>query len=374
MPKKTYVVDLTEEERAYLLDFIKSGEKSARKLNRARILLLADENKSDREIAEVLHTGASTVQRTRWRFVEGNLEGALNERPRQGRSKRLDEKGEAILETLAHSKPPEGRKRWTLQLLADRLVQLKVVDSISYETVRQEVKKRRIKLNVKKKWCIPTVGAEFVWRMEDVLDLYAMPYDPRRPLVCFDEHLVQLIVETRRPLPAKPGRPERYDYEYKRNGTRNLFIFFQPLAGFRHVRVTERRTKIDFAHCMKFLVDDLFPEADKVVIVLDNLNTHGPVSLYEAFEPAEAKRILDRLEFHYTPKHGSWLNMAEIEIGVLCEQCLADRIPDEETLSRGITAWETTRNEHEATVNWQFTSIDARNKLKRLYPIISKSS
>ena len=146
MPKKIYIVDLTEEERAYLLDFIKSGEKSARKLNRARILLLADENKSDREIAEVLHTGASTVQRTRQRFVEGNLEGALNERPRQGRSRRLDEKGEAILETLAHSKPPEGRKRWTLQLLADRLVQLKVVDSISYETVRQEVKKSELSL------------------------------------------------------------------------------------------------------------------------------------------------------------------------------------------------------------------------------------
>ena len=146
MPKKIYIVDLTEEERAYLLDFIKSGEKSARKLNRARILLLADENKSDREIAEVLHTGASTVQRTRQRFVEGNLNGALNERPRQGRSKKLDEKGEAILETLAHSKPPEGRKRWTLQLLADRLVQLKVVDSISYETVRQEVKKSELSL------------------------------------------------------------------------------------------------------------------------------------------------------------------------------------------------------------------------------------
>jgi hypothetical protein len=218
------------------------------------------------------------------------------------------------------------------------------------------------------------VGAEFVWRMEDVLDVYAMPYDPRRPLVCFDEHLVQLIVETRCPLPAKPGCPERYDYEYKRNGTRNLFLYFQPLAGFRHVGVTERRTKIDFAHCMKFLVDDLFPEADKTVVVLDNLNTHSPVALYETFEPAEAKRILDRLEFHYTPKHGSWLNMAEIEIGVLCEQCLADRIPDEETLSRETTAWERTRNEQGATVNWQFTSIDARNKLKRLYPIISKSS
>ena len=210
--------------------------------------------------------------------------------------------------------------------------------------------------------------------MEGVLSVYAAPYDPKRPVVCFDEHLVQLIAEKRRPLPPKPGRPERFDYEYKRNGTRNLFLFFQPLVGRRHVKVTERRTKIDFAHCMRYLVDDLFPEAGKVVVVLDNLNTHTPAALYEAYEPEEAKRILDRLEFHHTPKHGSWLNMVEIEIGVLREQCLADRIPDEETLRREIAAWETARNERRATINWQFTSIDARNKLKRLYPVISKSS
>ena len=209
--------------------------------------------------------------------------------------------------------------------------------------------------------------------MEDVLDVYARPYDPRWPQVCFDEHMVQLIGEKRRPLPSKAGRPERYDYEYQRNGTRNLFIFFQPLAGWRHVRVTEQRTKVDFAHCMHYLVDELFPDPEKVVVVLDNLNTHTPAALYEAFEPAEAKRILDRLEFHYTPKHGSWLNMVEIEIGVLCDQCLADRIPDEETLCHEIAAWEARRNEQQATINWQFTTLDARNKLKRLYPIISQS-
>ena len=210
--------------------------------------------------------------------------------------------------------------------------------------------------------------------MEDVLDVYATPYDPKRPQICFDEHPLQLIAEKRRPLPPKPGRPERFDYEYQRNGTRNLFVFFQPLLGWRHVKVTQQRTKIDFAHCMRYLVDDVFPEADKVVLVLDNLNTHMPPSLYETFEPAEAKRILDRLEFHYTPKHGSWLNMVEIEIGVLCDQCLADRIPDEQTLRREIAAWELARNQQRATINWQFTTIDARNKLKRLYPAISKSS
>jgi hypothetical protein len=209
--------------------------------------------------------------------------------------------------------------------------------------------------------------------MEDLLELYATPYDPKRPQICFDEHLVQVIAEKRTPLPPQPGQPERYDDEYQRNGTRNLFVFFQPLTGWRHIKVTQQRTKIDYAQCRRYLVDDLFAEADKVVLVSDNLNTHSPASLYEAFEPAEAKRILDRLEFHYTPKHGSWLNMVEIEIGVLGEQCLADHIPDEETLCREITTWETARNEQHATINWHFTSIDARNKLKRLYPVISKS-
>jgi hypothetical protein len=227
---------------------------------------------------------------------------------------------------------------------------------------------------VKKKWCIPAVGAEFVWRMEDVLDVYARPYDPKRPQVCFDEKSVQLIAETRRPLPSKPGQPERFDYEYQRRGTRNLFIYFQPLAGWRHIEVTERRTKVDFAHCMRYLVDELFPDAEVVVVVMDNLNTHSPAALYEAYEPEEAKRILDRLEFHYTPKHGSWLNMVEIELSVLSEQCLDDRIPDEDSLQRRVAAWEAPRNEQRATVHWRFSSPDARAKLKRLYPDVSNSS
>jgi len=221
---------------------------------------------------------------------------------------------------------------------------------------------------------IPGVGAEFVWRMEDVLDVYARPYDPKRPVVCFDELLVQLIAETRRPLPPKPGRPERFDYEYRRNGTRQLFVFFQPQAGRRRVLITEHRTKVEYAHAMRYLVDELFPEAEVIVLVQDNLNTHTPAALYEVFEPAEAKRILDRLEFHYTPKHGSWLNMVEIELSILCKQCLDDRIPDSETLRRKVRAWETARNEQRATVNWRFSTSDARVKLERLYPNLSESS
>lgn len=207
--------------------------------------------------------------------------------------------------------------------------------------------------------------------MEDVLDLYAQAHNPKRPLLCFDEKMVQLIAETRCPLPMKPGKSARHDYEYKRNGTANLFIFFMPGVGWRHVRVTERRTKRDFAECMRYLVDELLPEAEKIVIVSDNLNTHTPAALYEAFPPAEAKRILNRLEFHHPPKHGSWLNMVEIEIGVLWEQCLDRYIPDLDTLRTEVEAWEAQRNEQKTTVNWQFTISDARIKLDRLYPDVS---
>jgi hypothetical protein len=204
--------------------------------------------------------------------------------------------------------------------------------------------------------------------MEDVLDLYMAPTDPAYPLVCFDETSKQLIGDSRSPLPAGPGQPERFDYEYVRHGVQNLFMFFAPLHNWRHVKVTERRTKEDWAACMRDLVDIHFPAAKRIRVVEDNLNTHTPAALYEALPPAEAKRILDRLEFHYTPKHGSWVNMAEIELSVLNGQCLDRRIADKATLEQEVAAWEKTRNQRRATVNWRFTSADARIKLKRLYP------
>ena len=204
--------------------------------------------------------------------------------------------------------------------------------------------------------------------MEDVLELYHQAYDPLRPVVCFDEATKQLIAETRTPLPVRPGDPLRYDYEYERHGTCNLFMFFEPLSAWRHVKVTDRRTLIDFAHCMRDLVDDFFPNAEVIRVVLDNLNTHKLAALYEAFEPGEARRILERLEFHFTPKHGSWLNMAEIELNVLSSQCLDRRIPDKILLVSEVAAWELQRNQHAATVNWQFTTADARIKLRKLYP------
>ena len=216
----------------------------------------------------------------------------------------------------------------------------------------------------------PQASAEFVYHMEDVLDLYHQPYDPAYPLVCFDESSKQLVSEKRVPWPATPGQVARYDYEYKREGVRNLFMFFEPLAGRRHVEVTERRTKVDWAHCMKQLVDELYPDAICIRVVQDNLNTHTPAALYEVFEPQEAKRLLDHLDFHYTPKHGSWLNMAEIEFSALTRQCLDRRIPDEATLKQEVTAWQAYRNDGNVKVHWQFTTSDARVKLKKLYPSV----
>lgn len=204
--------------------------------------------------------------------------------------------------------------------------------------------------------------------MEDVLDVYRLPFDPERPQVCFDERPMQLIGDVYDPLPAQPGRVRRYDYEYERNGTANLFVMCQPLAGWRAVKATDRRTKIDFAHCMKELVDVHFPDASVIRVVLDNLNTHTPGALYEAFAPEEARRILRKLEFHFTPKHGSWLNMAEIEISVLSRQCLKQRIGDRIQLETIVRSWTQRRNAQKATINWDFDVTKARTKLARLYP------
>lgn len=204
--------------------------------------------------------------------------------------------------------------------------------------------------------------------MEDVLSVYTRPYDSRYPVVCFDETSKQLVKQTQLPLPIEAGQPPRYDYEYERNGVANLFMFVEPLAGWRHVQVTERRTKRDYAQQMKYLVDERYPDAAWVTVVQDQLNTHDPSALYATFEPQEAKRILDKLEFHYTPVHGSWLNMAETELSVLARQCLDRRIPDQLSLQQETLAWEQRRNAQLRTIDWRFTTEDARVKLKRLYP------
>jgi DDE superfamily endonuclease len=220
----------------------------------------------------------------------------------------------------------------------------------------------------KAQWCIATVGSDFVWRMEDVLDLYAQPYDPQYPQVCFDERPMQLLGDVLTALPLQPGKPRRYDHEYERKGTANLFVMCQPLSGWRVVKATPHRQKVDFALCMQELVDIHFPDAVVIRIVLDNLNTHTPAALYDAFPPDEAQRILRKLDFHYTPKHGSWLNMAEIEISILARQCLKKRIDSMERLQQVTQWWTSQRNTEKAKINWCFDISAARTKLTRLYP------
>jgi len=205
--------------------------------------------------------------------------------------------------------------------------------------------------------------------MEDILDLYAESYQPAFPVICFDEVPYQMVSETRLPLPMQSGKPQRYDFEYKREGTCNLFMFLQPLVGWRHVKVTDRRTKQDFAFCMHDLAEIHFPEAEKIRVVLDNLNTHTPAAFYETFPPEQARRLTKKLEFHYTPEHSSWLNMAEVEISVLTGQCLDRRLGNQEIIAREVAAWEAERNNSKATIDWRFTIPNARDKLKRLYPI-----
>jgi DDE superfamily endonuclease len=215
----------------------------------------------------------------------------------------------------------------------------------------------------------PEQNADFVCAMEDVLEVYQRPYDPQRPVVCLDEQSRQLTRETRRAIPAAPGHPARVDYEYERNGTANLFMIFEPLAGKRRVKVTDRRTALDFAEVIRELVDG-YSMAEKIVLVMDNLNTHKMASLYEAFAPDEARRLIERLEVHYTPKHGSWLDMAETELSVMTKQCLRRRIPDKPTLVSEVAAWESSRNTARCRIDWRFTTANARIKLKRLYPSI----
>jgi hypothetical protein len=234
-----------------------------------------------------------------------------------------------------------------------------------------DAQKNELKPWLRKQWVIPPqADADFVCALEDVLDVYTRPYDPARPVVCLEEISKQLVAETRTPWPAEPGQPERVDYEYERCGTANLFMLNEPLRGQRQVIVTARRTAVDFAQVVRDLLEVRYPHAERVVLVMDNLNTHKPAALYQAFEPAVARSLIERLEMHHTPKHASWLNMAEIELSVLSRQCLDRRIPDVATLTREVAAWEQARNASPHPVDWRFTPPDARIKLKRLYPSI----
>ena len=321
----TLRVELSQDEREELTALLKSGRHAVRKVKRAQILLAADDGVGDGEVAARVGAGGSTVYRTKRRFVEGNLELALVEAPRPGAQRKLSGKEEALLIATACSAPPAGRARWTLELLADVMVALTEHEGLARDRASAPGGERAealapghvVRSQGRRRLCRRHGGrARPLWRAPD----------PTRPVICFDESPTQLIGEVRAPIPAEPGRLERFDFEYKRNGTVNLFIFLDVNRPWRKVKVTERRAAADFSQCMRELSDVHFPEAEKIRVVMDNLSTHSPASLYNALPAPEARRILRRLEFHFTPKHASWLNMVEIEIGVLRGQCLDRRI------------------------------------------------
>ena len=313
----------------------------------------------------------SMVTRVRQQFVEEGLEAVLSrkqrESPREDAHFRRRERGPPDGVGLLHT----SRRPCTLDAAAAGGEGRRAAHCRARQRQhdRAVAKKNVLKPHRKKQWVIPPdANAAFVATMEDVLEVYQRPHDPQRPLVCLDETSKQLTIETRAPIPAKPGQPARHDYEYERNGVANLFMVFAPLEGWRHVKVTDRHTAIDYAHVLRDLSDTHFPDAAEIVLVQDNLNTHKPASLYEAFPAPEARRLVERFEWHYTPKHGSWLDLAESELGVLASQCLDRRIADKQILTREVTAWQDHRNKHHAKADWQFTTANARVKLKRLYP------
>ncbi|WP_104505886.1 IS630 family transposase [Rhodoblastus sphagnicola] len=376
MAVKKYVIRLSAAERKRLSAFINSGKRSAQLVTKARILLKADvsdagEGWSDSQIAAALDTSIANVERTRRQLVEEGVEAALVRKynPSCAPRRIFDGAAEAKLIALACGPAPEGYARWTLSLLEQKVVELNIVEKASDNTIGRTLKKNTLKPHLKQQWVIaPEANAAFVAAMEDVLDVYQRPHDPKRPLVCFDETSKQMIKETRTPIPPAPGRKARHDYEYERNGVANLFMMFAPLEGWRHVKVTDRHAAVDYAHALKDLPDVHFPDATKIVLVQDNLSTHTPASLYAAFAAAEARRLVERFEWHFTPKHGSWLDLAESELGVLASQCLDRRIPNKEKLIKEVAAWQANRNKQCAQADWQFTTEDARIKLKRLYP------
>lgn len=363
-----YRVELEEDERQVLEALVGGGSRSVRRVKRAQILLAAAGGQPDDVIATTVQAGTSTVYRTKRRFVEESLEAALSEDPRPGGQRKLTGSEEALLIATACSTPPKGRARWTLALLADAVVAVTPHAQISRHTIGRRLAENDLKPWQQKMWCVPKIDAEYVARMEDVLDLYTRPPVPGTAVLCVDESPRQLIGEVRSTTPAAPGRAARQDYEYRRNGTANVFLAVDAHRPWRGAKVTARRTAVDFATWMRDLVDGPYAASDRIQVVLDNLSTHTAAAFYETFAPDEARRVLRKLEFHYVPKHASWLNMVEIEIGVLARQCLARRIPDLDTLTREVDAWRVARNAAGAAITWMFGVEQARTKLGHAYP------
>lgn len=356
-----------------------SGSAKARKILHAQVLLKIDSgavgpNWSDEQIKEAFGVSPSTIRRMRLRFLEHGMEDALNRRPQPERPEKRKVTGEqeAQIIALACTQAPSGYSRWTIRRLRKSVVELHIVEKIGRETIRLVLRENELKPWLKKRFCIPPEeDEEFVYHMEDILEVYQRPYDPRFPQICMDEGSRQLLKDIRESIPMTSGQPKREDNEYKREGVFNIFTACEPLTGKYFFEVTENRKKVDWAKFMRDLIDGPYKDAEKIILVMDNLNTHGPGSFYKVFPPEEARRLAEKLEIHYTPTHGSWLNIAEIALSILARQCLSERIPTIEEAKNEVRSWMEKRNQSNITVNWRFTTKEARVKLKRLYPLIA---
>ena len=390
MPKELYEVVLNTEEISRLMAITHKGSlHSARVIMHANILLKTNDGdlfrkKDNREIAEMFSISPTTVNEVRRKYATEGLDAALHRKTRLTAPvlSKITGDFEAQVIATALSSAPKGKSRWTLRLLAEHCMEKQYVVSISYVSIGEMLNTNQVKPHLSKYWCIPKGSdADFVMHMEDVLGVYKRPYDSEIPVICMDEKPIQLLDETRERISAKPlrldpdtglpkpGEVEKLDSEYVRCGTASIFMFTEPLGGWRHVVAREQRTKGDYAHMMKRISDKYYPNVKKIIVVSDNLNTHNAVSFYEAFSPEVAYSMMQKYEFHYTPKHGSWLNIAESELSSLARQCLGNkRISSLDELNDILSAWEADRNTRQKGVNWRFSAEDARIKLKRLYP------
>ena len=376
---KLYRIALSKKERS-LVKKIQRKTESPTVRTRCAILLAADENRwgqirNNTQIANMSGASIPTVVSTLKSFCTDGIQEVvtLNRNPNSDTA-RLKATGdvEAQIIAMACSNVPEGHSRWTLTLLAD---ELKVIleEPVSRATIGRVLQRNELRPHLSEYWCIPPKeDAEFVAHMEDILDIYQQPYDPDRPLWCMDEKPYQLLGESREPIPMRPGDIAKIDSEYIRNGTASIFCFIQPHSGKILHFVEPTRTSVDWAEKVRFLVDHVEPDADKIVLVMDNLNTHNIGSLYKAFPPEEARRIARRLEIHYTPKHGSWLNIAEIGINIMTRECLGQRIESLDRLTSELDAWNDAYSKDPSPINWQFQTVDSRIKLRKLYPDIER--
>ena len=389
MPETKYRIELSDSEIEKLREITHKGKAAAKTIMHANILLntndRAENKKNNREIAEIFSISANTVNEVRKTYAESGLEAALNRKTRltPANASKITGDFEAQAIAAALSPAPKGRSNWTLRLLAEHCMEKKYIVSISHTTIGDMLNTNEVKPHLSKYWCIPKENdAHFVAHMEDVLGIYERVYNPEIPVICMDEKPIQLLDEIRERVSAKPlrtdpetglikhGELEKVDYQYERCGVASIFIFTEPLAGWRYVEALNTRKKGDFAMMIKKICDTFYPNINKIILISDNLNTHNISSFYEAFPPETAYRLLQKIEFHHTPLHGSWLNIAECELSSLAIQALGNqRINSVDLLNEIINDWQLVRNSRQKGVNWQFTNEKARIKLKRLYPV-----